>query len=72
MDFDIRLPIGLLFTLLGLILSLYGVLSDPAIYRVRSLGVNVNLGWGVVMLAFGLVMLALTRRARAATNAQPR
>lgn len=68
MEFDIRLPIGLLFTLLGIILSIYGLLSDPAVYRVRSLGVNINLGWGVVMLIFGLIMLALARRSRVAND----
>ncbi len=58
MRLDVRLPIGLLFSLLGLILTAYGILGDREIYRV-SLGVNVNLGWGVVLLAFGLTMLLL-------------
>ncbi len=63
MNFDLRLPLGLLFTLFGGMLVIYGLISDPAIYA-RSLGYNVNLGWGAVMLAFGLVMLALALRAR--------
>lgn len=50
---------GLLFLLIGLFLAGYGLVSDPAIYRVHSLGVNVNLIWGAVMALFGLVMLAL-------------
>jgi hypothetical protein len=58
---DIRLPIGLLFSVFGLLLVGYGLLSDPAIYA-RSLGFNVNLGWGLVLLAFGASMLALWRR----------
>jgi hypothetical protein len=58
---DIRLPIGLLFSVFGLLLVGYGLLSDPAIYA-RSLGFNVNLGWGLVLLAFGTSMLALWRR----------
>jgi hypothetical protein len=61
MGFDIRLPIGVLFSVLGLLLTGYGLLSDPAIYA-RSLGINVNLGWGLVLLAFGVSMLALWRR----------
>lgn len=59
MRFDIRLPIGLLFLMIGLVLTAYGLLSGPAIYRAHSLGVNVNLIWGLAMAAFGLVMLAL-------------
>ena len=55
MTLDIRLPIGMLFATLGTLLGLYGLWGDRAIYQ-KSLGVNVNLGWGLVMLAFGLVM----------------
>lgn len=63
MGLDIRWPMGLLFLLLGAILAAYGVLSDPAIYA-RSLGLNVNLWWGAVLLVSGVVMVALARRAR--------
>ncbi|MGV3518676.1 hypothetical protein [Luteitalea sp.] len=63
MGLDIRWPMGLLFLLLGAILAGYGVLSDPAIYA-RSLGLNVNLWWGAVLLVSGLLMVALARRAR--------
>ena len=63
MNFDLRLPIGLIFSLFGLMLSVYGIVSDPAIY-VRSLSSNVNLDWGLVLLAFGAFMLALAIRAR--------
>ena len=44
MGLDIRLPMGIMFTLVGAILTIYGVISDPAIYE-RSLGHNVNLWW---------------------------
>jgi hypothetical protein len=50
MGLDIRIPIGLMFSILGGLLTVYGLVSDKAIYE-RSLGINVNLGWGVVMLA---------------------
>lgn len=63
MRLDIRLPIGLLFSILGLLLALYGVFSDPAIYR-QSLNVNINLWWGLVMLAFGALMLWMGRRGK--------
>ena len=52
MTLDIRLPIGLLFTLLGLLLAVFGLVSDPAVYQ-HSLGYNMNLIWGIVLLAFG-------------------
>ena len=68
MGLDIRLPIGLMFTLFGVLLVVYGLVSDKAIYQ-RSLGMNVNLGWGVVLLIFGVVMLVLGRRA--ASNDKP-
>ena len=64
MGLDIRLPIGLMFSLFGLLLVVYGVVSDKAIYH-RSLGLNVNLWWGVVLLIFGVVMLVLGRRGTA-------
>lgn len=61
MGLDIRLPIGFLFTLFGVVLTLFGAFSDKALYE-RSLGINVNLVWGVVLLVFGLGMLFLGRR----------
>jgi Na+/H+ antiporter NhaD/arsenite permease-like protein len=63
MNFDLRLPIGLLFTLLGLLLSVFGLFSPAEIYR-KSLGINVNLVWGLVILAFGTLMLVFALRAR--------
>ena len=61
MNLDIRLPIGMLFTLLGLLLSGWGLAGDPT-SNARSLGYNVNLVWGVVVLAFGIVFLLLGRK----------
>lgn len=63
MNFDLRLPLGLLFSIFGLVLSIFGALSDKALYD-RSLGINVNLDWGLVLLAFGLWMLTLALKAR--------
>ncbi len=62
MNLDIRLPIGLMFAMVGAILCVYGMVSDPAIYG-RSLGININLWWGLVMFLFGAVMLLMARRA---------
>jgi len=67
MKLDLRLPIGLMFSIFGLLLVGFGFISDAAIYQ-RSLGINVNLWWGVVLLAFGLVMLAFALRARVDTE----
>ena len=67
MHLDLRLPIGLMFSLFGVMLSAWGLLSGAAIYE-RSLGINVNLWWGLVLLAFGLAMLWLARRATAARS----
>jgi len=63
MNFDLRLPIGLMFSLFGGLLTVFGIFSDRAIYE-RSLGINVNLWWGLVMLIFGATMLFLALRAR--------
>lgn len=62
MGLDIRLPIGALFTLVGVVLTIYGVVSDPTVYA-RSLGYNVNLWWGLVLFVFGVALLYLGRRA---------
>ena len=58
MDMDIRIPIGLLFVILGAILALSGIftLNDTELYA-RSLGRNINLWSGALMLVFGAFML---------------
>ncbi len=66
MKLDLRYPIGYLFTVFGMILTIYGMVSDKRIYQ-RSLGIDVNLWWGLVLLAFGLGMLALAMRPRRPT-----
>jgi hypothetical protein len=62
MNLDIRYPIGYLFLVIGTILVVYGLVSDPAIYAVHSLGVNINLWWGAFQIVFGGVMVGLARR----------
>lgn len=64
-DLDVRLPIGGLFTALGLLLAGYGLATagDTAHYA-RSLSVNINLWWGLVMLLFGVLLLGAARAAR--------
>ena len=65
MQLDIRLPIGLMFSLLGAILAIFGFLhaSDAKVLE-PALGININLWWGLFILAFGLVMLLLARLGR--------
>lgn len=67
MNLDLRLPIGLLFSLFGAILVVLGLVTSPETYK-QSLGINVNLYWGVVLCAFGAVMLTLALRARGKTS----
>jgi protein-S-isoprenylcysteine O-methyltransferase Ste14 len=57
MGLDIRWPIGLMFSLVGALLVLQGLItsSDAAMYQ-RSLGININLVWGLVLLVFGGLM----------------
>jgi hypothetical protein len=63
MRLDVRFPIGGMFSLIGAILTVYGIVSNPAIYE-KSLGINVNLWWGLALFGFGLVMLVLAFRAQ--------
>src|SRR5260370_27078748 len=43
MKLDIRIPLGLLFVILGLLIALFGLAGPKDLYA-RSLGINVNLG----------------------------
>ena len=63
MGLDIRIPIGAMFGILGVIIAVYGVVSDKAIYVKHSLGININLWWGLALILFAAIMLALAARA---------
>jgi hypothetical protein len=54
MGLDIRWPIGLMFTLIGILLTGYGAVNRAVSL---SLDININLVWGVVLLVFGVLML---------------
>jgi len=60
---DIRIPIGLMFSIIGILISIFGLvtMSNTEMYH-KSLGINVNLIMGVLMLIFGLVMLYYARK----------
>jgi hypothetical protein len=66
MGIDIKLPIGLMFTLLGIILSIYGLVTNgnAEMYH-KSLGININLWSGLLMLVFGVLMLLLSWKKKA-------
>ncbi|MEI7492291.1 MAG: hypothetical protein WCK92_12885 [Bacteroidota bacterium] len=60
MGIDIKIPIGLMFTIFGLLLTAYGFFTrlDAALYK-PSMGININLWSGLGMLILGVIMLAL-------------
>jgi hypothetical protein len=74
MNFDLRFPIGLLFSFYGLLLVCFGIFTRDSqeLYK-KSLDLNINFDWGVVLLLFGAAMLVMALRARraAAQNKPP-
>lgn len=69
MALDIRIPIGAMFAIIGLLLAIYGLFTagDAQVYE-KSLSINVNLWWGAAMLIFGLVMLYFGRHGDASVR----
>jgi protein-S-isoprenylcysteine O-methyltransferase Ste14 len=63
MGLDIRWPIGLMFSLIGILMVGHGLLtsSNTELYQ-RSLGMNVNLYWGLLLVVFGGAMLLMAWR----------
>jgi hypothetical protein len=72
MSLDLRIPMGLMFTITGFILAVFGIRTrdDVALYA-KSLGINANLWWGIVLLVFGLTMFILGRRGQARVANEP-
>ena len=64
MSLDLRIPMGMMFTLVGAILVAFGIATDGQRIYAKSLGLNINLWWGLVLMAFGLLMLLLGRRSQ--------
>jgi len=60
MGLDIRFPIGMMFTLIGLLLAATGLFSPDKI----SLGININLIWGAILFLFGALMWGSAVRAK--------
>ncbi len=70
MGLDIRWPIGLMFSLVGLLMTVFGFVTkgDAEMYQ-RSLDININLIWGIVLLFFGAFMLIMAMRDKAKAGA---
>lgn len=72
MSLDLRLPMGLLFSFVGVIMTAFGVAThDNTELYSKSLGIDVNLWWGLVMLVFGQTMFHLGRRGQNRKELQP-
>jgi multisubunit Na+/H+ antiporter MnhG subunit len=72
MNLDLRIPMGLMFLIVGAIMSIFGLFTRGSVIYERSAGMNINLIWGVVMLAFGLIMFLLGRTSdKRAATAEP-
>jgi uncharacterized protein YhhL (DUF1145 family) len=65
-DLDVRVPIGALFTVLGVLLAAYGALEPTAVKSAFTKGGQINMWWGLVMLIFGVFMLLVARPSKAA------
>lgn len=63
MKLDLRIPLGLMFAIIGLILTMFGAITRGSAMYAKSAGMDINLIWGVVMLVFGTTMFLLGRRA---------
>jgi hypothetical protein len=61
MQLDLRIPMGLMFTLVGLILVVFGIATNGSPMYQKSMGMNINVVWGVVLLIFGGTMFLLGR-----------
>jgi hypothetical protein len=59
MGLDIRWPIGLMFSIIGVLLTGYGAINNAGS---QMLGININLVWSIVLLVFGAFMLIMAVR----------
>ena len=62
---DLKLPIGWLLSAYGVLLTVYGLLTKKEMYAI-SLGLNLNLAWGILMMAIGgaFLLTAFLKRNR--------
>jgi len=63
MGLDIRWPIGLMFSLIGLMLTGYGAASPGnSTTKIDGQDININLIWGILLLIFGVLMVFFAYR----------
>ena len=62
MGLDIRIPLGLIFLITGGLITFWGIVTRHSDIYAKSMDVNINLVWGVLMLVFGLAMFLIGRR----------
>ncbi len=63
MFYDPRISMGMAFTLIGTILTAFGLATRTSMDAyAKSMGIDANLWWGLVLLVFGIVALMLGRR----------
>ncbi|MBE3112105.1 MAG: hypothetical protein IMZ46_16635 [Acidobacteria bacterium] len=63
---DLKLPIGWLLSAYGVLLGIYGLVTKKEMYA-KSLGFNLNVVWGALMLAIGagFLLAAFLKKDRA-------
>jgi hypothetical protein len=60
MGLDIKIPIGLMFAIFGILLTIFGLTTNNSEMYQLSLGININLFSGIFMIFFGAFMLILS------------
>jgi len=65
MQLDIRLPIGLLFSILGVVITVFGFITKGSDIYKSSLNININLWTGICLIVFGGFMLIMAMKAQA-------
>ena len=63
---DLKLPIGWLLSAYGVLLTVYGLVTKKEMYAI-SLGINLNLAWGILMIVIGggFLLTAFLKRTKA-------
>lgn len=71
MNLDIRMPLGVLFLIIGILLAGYGISCDPLTHHGQHPVLNIDLWWGLTMAAFGLVNVIIAWVARSSSGSTP-
>lgn len=64
MGLDIRIPLGLIFLIIGTIMATYGLVTRGSMMYLVSMGVNLNVLWGSALVVFGTAVLIAGWRSR--------